>query len=146
MYYYIDSAGQQAGPVPADQLAANGVTANTLVWKEGISQWTKASDVPELRYLFDPTVPPPPPSNSTNTADSQDDISQLKTYAKIVCAVSTLVMTHWIFFGCPWLWFIVLGFCVGWLLSIFIKGGETAKELKIVLWVSVIVIILGYVL
>ena len=52
MYYYINSAGQQAGPVQANQLAANGVTGDTLVWKAGMSQWTKAAEVAELQPFF----------------------------------------------------------------------------------------------
>ena len=52
MYYYINSSGQQAGPVPANQLAANGVTGDTLVWKAGMSQWTKAAEVAELQFMF----------------------------------------------------------------------------------------------
>ena len=54
MYYYINSAGQQAGPIAADQLAANGVTGETLVWKAGMSQWTKAAQVAELQSFFAP--------------------------------------------------------------------------------------------
>jgi hypothetical protein len=57
MYYYINSSGQQAGPVPANQLAANGVTGETLVWKAGMSQWTKAAEVAELQFMFGPQRP-----------------------------------------------------------------------------------------
>jgi len=35
--YFYDHFGQQAGPVSGDQLITNGVTAETLVWREGMA-------------------------------------------------------------------------------------------------------------
>jgi hypothetical protein len=57
--YYYECAGQQAGPLAADQLVAQGVKATTLVWREGMSSWIPADAVPELRTLFAPSVPAP---------------------------------------------------------------------------------------
>lgn len=54
MYYYINKEGQQAGPVAADQLPRYGVNAQTMVWKAGMTQWTKAADVPELQSIIPP--------------------------------------------------------------------------------------------
>jgi len=59
--YHAAVNGQQIGPFPASQLAANGVTPETLVWKAGMSGWVKASEVPELAPVF-ASVPPPIPS------------------------------------------------------------------------------------
>jgi len=51
-WFYTDAAGQQAGPVYADglrQLAADGsVSSTTLVWSEGMTDWTPATQVPGL--------------------------------------------------------------------------------------------------
>ena len=69
MYYYINTAGQQAGPVPANQLASYGVTGETLVWKAGMSQWTKAAQVAELQAIFTPN--PQPTFHRPNMATSQ---------------------------------------------------------------------------
>lgn len=61
MYLFI--GGQQYGPydyptlkqfVPTGQL-----TAQTMVWQQGMAAWTPAGQVPELQALFAP-VPPPP--------------------------------------------------------------------------------------
>jgi hypothetical protein len=63
-YYYVDHAGQQQGPVPAQNLRALGVTLDTLVWCDGMATWTKAAAVPELYNLFatpSTGTPPPPP-------------------------------------------------------------------------------------
>lgn len=48
MQYYIAINNQQLGPFPEEQLVANGMTANTLVWTQGMAQWLPASQVPEL--------------------------------------------------------------------------------------------------
>jgi hypothetical protein len=50
--WFFASRGQQQGPYPEAQLrefAANGtVTAETLVWSEGMTGWQKAGDIPGL--------------------------------------------------------------------------------------------------
>lgn len=55
--YYYEKEGQQAGPLASNQLVAQGVTASTLVWYEGIPEWVAAGTVPALRDLFAPLQP-----------------------------------------------------------------------------------------
>lgn len=64
--------GQQAGPYDLNvlkQLASNGtLTKDTLVWREGMANWSAAGQVPELTQVFGatpPPVPPPPPVPGT---------------------------------------------------------------------------------
>jgi hypothetical protein len=57
--YYYEQSGHQAGPVAANQLLANGVTATTLVWHDGIPTWVPAATLPALATLF---LPPPLPT------------------------------------------------------------------------------------
>ena len=51
-YYYLNKQNEQQGPVAAEELIKNGVTPNTLVWKEGMSNWLPAKNVAELSGLF----------------------------------------------------------------------------------------------
>lgn len=66
-YFYINSNGQQVGPISMDQFENQEINKDTLVWCEGMSQWMKAGEVAELESLFIPTppavqsVPPIPP-------------------------------------------------------------------------------------
>ena len=50
--WFFASQGQQQGPYPEAQLrqfiASGAVTAETLVWTEGMSDWQKAGDIPGL--------------------------------------------------------------------------------------------------
>jgi hypothetical protein len=50
--YYLADGGQRRGPFPIEQLRAQGLTADTLVWREGMANWERAEDVIEVRpYL-----------------------------------------------------------------------------------------------
>lgn len=56
--WFISRNGQNFGPFAADQLLSNGLTAQTQVWKAGMSGWQPANTVPELASLL-PPIPPP---------------------------------------------------------------------------------------
>lgn len=63
--FMVYANGAQAGPFDMNQLAqmaAGGqLTPATYVWRQGMANWTAASQVPELQTLFAPATPPPPP-------------------------------------------------------------------------------------
>lgn len=63
MEFFIIENGQQVGPLTIAQLAEKHITAETLVWREGMTDWQPAWKVDELRYILDEnkTVPPVPP-------------------------------------------------------------------------------------
>jgi len=56
--------GQQAGPFQQDALAQliqeGKIDRDTLVWKQGMNNWTAAGDIPDLAGLFGATPPPLP--------------------------------------------------------------------------------------
>ena len=58
--------GKQAGPFDADamkqQASSGALTRDTLVWKQGMPDWQKASDIEELASLFSSVPPPLPPA------------------------------------------------------------------------------------
>ncbi|MCW8980070.1 MAG: SPFH domain-containing protein [Altibacter sp.] len=63
--YYYASNGQQAGPVSFEQLKAlfanRTVNKDTLVWKQGMQNWTALSEVEELKAFLGGNTPPPLP-------------------------------------------------------------------------------------
>ena len=63
--FYVVLNGQQAGPydnATMQQLVRQQmVKPDSLVWKQGMPQWAKAGEVPEVATLFAPAGPPPPP-------------------------------------------------------------------------------------
>lgn len=52
--YYIIVNGQQAGPMSIEEMRSRGVNAETIVWKAGMADWTKAANVPELMMELHP--------------------------------------------------------------------------------------------
>jgi membrane protease subunit (stomatin/prohibitin family) len=64
--YFVAVGGQRTGPFDLQALAAQAgsgvLTAQTLVWTQGMPQWTPAGQVPALAQVF-ANVPPPLPPN-----------------------------------------------------------------------------------
>lgn len=62
--YHVAVGQSQSGPFDVgalqQQAASGNFTRDSLVWKNGMAQWAKAGDVPELAALF-ANVPPPIP-------------------------------------------------------------------------------------
>lgn len=52
-FFIIDRNGQQAGPFSFDQLVQKAITPETLVWKQGMSDWTPAWKVEELKAVLE---------------------------------------------------------------------------------------------
>ena len=66
--YYVRYNGQQVGPVGIEQIRnavqTGQMTKETILWREGLSEWCPARTVPELVVLF---APPPPPFGGFGT-------------------------------------------------------------------------------
>lgn len=60
-YFYVGQNGSQCGPVEMGTLKSLGITRETLVWCDGMVNWTKAGDVPDLASIF-AGVPPAIPA------------------------------------------------------------------------------------
>lgn len=50
--YFLIVNEQQAGPFSKEDLAARHITSETLVWRAGLPDWTKASSLPELADII----------------------------------------------------------------------------------------------
>ncbi|WP_108802733.1 SPFH domain-containing protein [Aquimarina sp. Aq107] len=63
--YFYAINGQQAGPVSFDQLkslfANRTVNKDSLVWKQGMANWSAIKDVEELKSFLGGNTPPPLP-------------------------------------------------------------------------------------
>ncbi|KAA5826254.1 DUF4339 domain-containing protein [Algibacter amylolyticus] len=78
MYYY-ENAGQKNGPLSKEALKGK-ISKDTLVWREGLENWIKASQLPELKDLFK-NEPPPFPSTEPK---STDEIESVNIYALLL--------------------------------------------------------------
>jgi uncharacterized RDD family membrane protein YckC len=66
IWYFTDAQGKQCGPIEQEELfqriQSGRITAQTLLWTEGLEAWTPAGDLAVLdqaRHRFEP--PPPAP-------------------------------------------------------------------------------------
>ncbi len=64
--YFVLINNQQNGPHTLDSIkmliSQNLINRDTLVWKEGMAEWGKITDQPDLKGLFGAVPPPPPPT------------------------------------------------------------------------------------
>lgn len=63
LFYFVDDNRQRQGPCSPAQLAEL-ITSDTLVWTEGMAEWTPACEVPALAAMFERTqiIDPVPPT------------------------------------------------------------------------------------
>ena len=79
-YFIIDNNGQQAGPFSQDQLVQKAISPETLVWKQGMADWTPAWKVEELRTVLEAVETNKP--NSTNQQENQEPQQQTSEQAQ----------------------------------------------------------------
>ncbi|MFC2760498.1 GYF domain-containing protein [Hallella multisaccharivorax] len=111
MKYFIIVNNAQQGPYDLEELRMRQISSDTLVWAEGMADWTPAWKVEELKPLFyadstpnptaTPSAPPIPPYDNALTAGNgapSDEKAPAKSYRKawtvagIVAVVVLLVM------------------------------------------------------
>ena len=80
MEFFIIKNNIQQGPFSLEELRSQNITSDTLVWAEGMEQWTPAWKVEELKPLFYAELsktgkPTPPPLPADSTDELQTEIS-----------------------------------------------------------------------
>ena len=79
-YFIIDNNGQQAGPFSLDQLVQKAISPETLVWKQGMADWTPAWKVEELKTVLEAVEANK--TNSTNQQENQEPQQQTSEQAQ----------------------------------------------------------------
>lgn len=75
-FFIIDHNGQQAGPFSFDQLVQKGISPETLVWKQGMADWTPAWKVEELKAVLEAVE-----ANQSNQKAQQQDYQKAQQEA-----------------------------------------------------------------
>ena len=60
MQYWINHNGVQSGPVDADGIKQMGLTSRAYVWHQGLTDWVRITQIPELNGLFEMVDEPEP--------------------------------------------------------------------------------------
>ena len=94
-YFYIDSNNEQKGPISPLNFSIYNVTPDTLVWCEGMADWTRAGSVDELHDVFvtqqTQATPPPYANNGGGYNQQQAQSFQRPQQTMQPCPDSNLV-------------------------------------------------------
>lgn len=71
-YYFLTADGHQVGPIAGEQLLNYGVTPQTMVWGQNMSNWQPAESVAELASLFSKQSQQATTAAAANGASSYD--------------------------------------------------------------------------
>lgn len=88
-YYYLDANRQRRGPITPDDFLRCGITPDTLVWKNGMSDWRAAGTLPELASRF---IAPPPPPASGSMPGTAASASEAKPDNYLIWSILTTVL------------------------------------------------------
>ena len=92
MKYYYSLNNERLGPVDKDHLKGI-ITRDTLIWFDGLENWKKASDIPELLSLIQSTPPPLPNETKTDEVPIVD-VRILKDKTPIITPKGEVVIAN----------------------------------------------------
>lgn len=84
-FYAINEV--QFGPFSLDEILTKNLDKDTLVWHEGLPDWMRLSEIPELNVKKDASLPPPIRVNGSGTRNK----NSLKIFSTIAFIVVTLI-------------------------------------------------------
>ena len=64
-YYYLIEKNQK-GPFTIEELHKQNINDQTLIWYDGIENWTPLRDIPELSQINRKVAPPPVPNENSD--------------------------------------------------------------------------------
>ena len=84
--YFILIDNKQLGPYTLDELRQRAISSSTLVWAEGMAQWTPAWQVPALRPLFNTAPESGSPSSGSAAPGSESPAGGLGSVGRCCAA------------------------------------------------------------
>jgi hypothetical protein len=82
--FYLHNGTEQQGPFDLEELRTKSVNKDTPIWYDGLTEWTTADKVDELKELIQSTTPPPFGNNQTpppiNKQPSQTDAEEATSH------------------------------------------------------------------
>ena len=95
MGYFLGDGGVQRGPFEINELAAQGLRSDTLVWKQGMPQWQQAGMIPELQSLLQTYQQPTQSAASVPIAYSNMPAYQPAQSKKVLAGVMGIMFGGW---------------------------------------------------
>ena len=89
--YFIEINSKKEGPFNFEQVLEQGIRRNTLVWKQGLSNWVKADELPEFNEIFSKTPRELPPKHKTEIAKSVKRFLNSLFIGIVLASLSTII-------------------------------------------------------
>jgi len=93
-YYFYTDGEKEFGPFSTGDLKEKDIKRDTKVWTQGMSEWEKAGDIPDLEELF--VLVPPPFSKEepqTETVSQNPALQQTRKYPPKTWLVESILAT-----------------------------------------------------
>lgn len=75
-YYFLNVKNEQFGPLTLEELQNSEITGETLIWAEGMDEWKKIREIPNLmEKLKLRRTPPPPPQQINQDTNNKTEIT-----------------------------------------------------------------------
>jgi hypothetical protein len=94
--YYLLEGDSQIGPFTLDQLKTQKITSSTPIWFEGLSEWTTAANLSELKEILN-AVPPPFKSKNTMKTSTKQRADKTGVYRMIYYLLVLLMLVIGVF-------------------------------------------------
>lgn len=96
--YFIHDGNQQQGPFEKEELRAKVIKPTTSIWFEGLSEWTEAGKLDDLKDLFSTPPPhrtaatPPPPKKPTPESKPAEAPPKKKSRRGLVITILVVLL------------------------------------------------------
>lgn len=90
-YFFRDKLNNMVGPITLQDLVKQDISKDTFLWREGLRDWVKASELEELKDFFISTSTPPP-FTKEEKSDLKEKPTNKKSTSKSFFVKSTMVM------------------------------------------------------
>lgn len=123
LYYYLDGLDKK-GPYTIDELKARDVSPDTLVFADGMTNWTAIKNISDLSDKIFPIKIEEPISENTLTEDTNDNFITSNTSSDNIGKQKKIII--------PAILFLILGIFAAITTSYFIAKGQRENDLQII--------------
>jgi len=80
--YFYSNSNEKNGPLSIDELKKVNINNDTLIWFEGLEDWTPASKIEEIKPILELKPPPIPAFDNESEFENTDEYPQKKETTK----------------------------------------------------------------
>lgn len=130
-YFYSDG-NEKNGPLSLDELQQEGISNGTLIWFEGLDDWTPAGDLDDMKHILELN---PPPVENLKEKPIQESLAKQESAQKHTRPDLKEASQGWIIAGFI---FSLLGGYLGLIIGFNYAFGRYKSETKTLGWIMAI--------